>query len=287
MLSTVTKIAIARALNRAIVGARRLCGKNARVDAVRGGIKWRLDLDEGIDLAIYLGRYQKIPRALIDRAVPRGSLVFDIGANVGAHTLPLARLVGSEGCVVAVEPTGYAMGKLKANIGANSDLAPRIVPIQAALVDAPSEGQPQKAFYSSWPLRSSGVGLHQVHLGQLESAEGTRSTTLDTLVRELRDEGRIAGRIAFAKIDVDGNELGVLRGGPRVFTGDRPALLMEIAPYLHDEQPGGLGALLQVLSDYGYRLEYAETGREFAMTPEGVRRAIPAGASLDVAALPR
>ena len=69
------------------------------------------------------------------RIVRRGDIVLDIGANIGAHTLHLAQAVGAAGKVWAIEPTDYAMAKLKANIALNPGLAARIVCCQLMLVD--------------------------------------------------------------------------------------------------------------------------------------------------------
>src|SRR5882672_9077000 len=99
MLSTRNKMRIARALNRMIVGARAMAGREPIVTVRRRGVNWRLDLNEGIDLALYLGLYQGLPRRALDRWIRPGSLVVDIGANIGAHCLPMARRVGPAGRV--------------------------------------------------------------------------------------------------------------------------------------------------------------------------------------------
>src|SRR5262245_54072536 len=130
MLSTKRKIAVARVLNRAIVGARTIVGLSSRVTVRRHNVKWELDLDEGIDLAIYLGVYQHIPKRAV-QWIPRGSLVIDVGANIGAHALPLAHDV--DGHVVAIEPTDYGFSRLKANAALNPHLHPRLILVQAAL----------------------------------------------------------------------------------------------------------------------------------------------------------
>lgn len=284
MLRTEYKLKIARMLNRLVLAARSAAGKGPDLEAVRNRIRWQLDLNEGIDLAIYLKLYQKIPQRLIDTWITPGSLVVDIGANVGAHCLPLASHVGPAGCVVAVEPTDFAFGKLKKNIALNPELASRIIPIQAALTDGESVGANKSEFYSRWPLRADSAKLHQEHQGQMETASAARLLPLDTLIDELRAQGRIGMRVAFVKLDVDGNELSVLRSGSRLFTTDRPALLVEMAPYVQDEQAGRLEALLGTLSSYGYRLEYADTGRSFPMSADLVRKEIAHGAALDVLA---
>jgi SAM-dependent methyltransferase len=154
MLSTRQKMAIARVLNAAIVGARTAAGRTPRVSVRRGQVTWDLDLNEGIDLAIYLGLYQRIPRRAA-RWIRPGALVLDIGANIGAHSLPLAREVGTDGLVVAIEPSDYAFARLKANAVANPELLPRLVLIQAALsagAAAPANEETVR-FYSRWPLR--------------------------------------------------------------------------------------------------------------------------------------
>ena len=112
MLSTKTNLRIARILNKAVGLARRLVGRSQTAHVKRKGIEWLLDLNEGIDLAIYLHVYQSVPKRVRDRWIKPGSLVVDIGANIGAFSLPIANDVGEGGCVVAVEPTDYAYAKL-------------------------------------------------------------------------------------------------------------------------------------------------------------------------------
>src|SRR6266436_206522 len=117
MLSTHTKVKIARALSRAVRAARSLAGRDSNeVEVFRDGLKWRLDLEQGIDLAIYLlGAFERSTVNAYRKIVQPGDTVLDIGANVGAHTLHLARLVGNNGTVIAYEPTAYAVRKLRQN----------------------------------------------------------------------------------------------------------------------------------------------------------------------------
>src|SRR5262245_64464986 len=74
MLSTRQKMAIARVLNVAIIGARTVAGRTPRVTVRRRQVTWDLDLNEGIDLAIYLGLYQRSPtRRPLDQAGRAGA----------------------------------------------------------------------------------------------------------------------------------------------------------------------------------------------------------------------
>jgi FkbM family methyltransferase len=283
MLSTRGKINIARTLNVAIVGTRSLVGRHAIVTCRRRGLKWRLDLNEGIDFAIYLGLYQKIPRRIVESWIPPGSLVLDIGANIGSHALPLARQVGPYGRVVAIEPTVFAFSKLCANVALNPELNDRMILVQAALNDGATD-QPQPEFYSRWPLHRRAAGGHRQHLGQLESTQGARIVALDALLGELRYSGRISGPVKFVKLDVDGYELQVLRGGRQSFMQEKPAVLMEVAPYTQDEVPGRFEALLNTLESYGYHLEDGDSGQLLPMSAEGLRKLIKDGAGIEALA---
>ena len=86
ILNTRTKLAIARALNRTLLCGRSLVGLDTKAQVRRHGIVWDLDLEEGIDLSIYLfGCFEPMTSRALQRLVKP---VLDIGANIGAHTLP-------------------------------------------------------------------------------------------------------------------------------------------------------------------------------------------------------
>ena len=117
MLTTMQKIALARAVQKPVVAARSLASLGAITTVRRRRVSWTLDLREGIDFSIWLlGAFELATVRAYERLVRPGDTVLDIGANIGAHTLHLARAVGAQGKVYAIEPTDYAIGKLKANI---------------------------------------------------------------------------------------------------------------------------------------------------------------------------
>jgi protein-L-isoaspartate(D-aspartate) O-methyltransferase len=71
------------------------------VEAVRGGVKWNLDLREGIDFSIYLlGGFEPRTLKLYQSLVRRGDVVLDEACGLGYSTAVLARLAE---VVVAVE----------------------------------------------------------------------------------------------------------------------------------------------------------------------------------------
>jgi len=149
MLNTNHKISIARLLCFAVMVARKLFGLSADVTVKRREIIWSLNLKEGIDFSIYLlGGFEVRTLKRYAQFVKEGDVVLDIGANIGAHTLPLSQLVGKSGKVVAFEPTDYAFQKLQANLALNPVLALRTDARQVMLMDSESDHIPP-AVYSS------------------------------------------------------------------------------------------------------------------------------------------
>ena len=58
--STAAKIGLARWLGRGVRSARLLAGRRSpEVECRRRGVRWSLDLREGVQLALYLGLYER------------------------------------------------------------------------------------------------------------------------------------------------------------------------------------------------------------------------------------
>lgn len=248
MLTTKTKIAIARLISRGLVLPRRLVGLGPEARVVRSGIRWTLDLREGIDLSIYLfGRFEAATVRAYRRMLKPGDTVLDIGANIGAHTLPLASCVAPSGRVIAVEPTEFAFQKLARAVTDNPTLGARIALRQVMLTsETGSELAPE--LYSSWSVAESGSHQHALHLGTRKTTRGAKTMTLDDLVR---DEG--LARIDLIKLDVDGWEMDVLRGAERTLSELRPPLIFELAPYVFEERGHRAEEFLNELAKRGYR----------------------------------
>ncbi|HEY4344144.1 MAG TPA: FkbM family methyltransferase [Parvibaculum sp.] len=247
IVRTKTKIKLAHALQRVVMFGRTLLGLGHIAECRRGGLNWRLDLREGVDFSVFLlGRFEPDLIAAYERLVLPGSVIIDIGANIGSHTLPLAKQTGTTGHVIAVEPTLYAFEKLIKHAELNPDLSGRITPVQTMLMgDLQAVLSP--AIESSWPLETP-EGAHGEHAGVAKATTGSAVGTLDGLIAELGLK-----RVDVLKLDVDGYEVEVLRGALEVLTKFRPLIFFEHAPYVVREKgydPDEMGA---ILTHAGYR----------------------------------
>lgn len=279
MLKTKQKIALASVIQKLVMGARHLFGKGPNAKVKRSGVNWDLDLREGIDFSIWLlGSFEPETVRCYRRMVKAGDVVLDIGANIGAHTLLLAKAAGPTGDVYAFEPTDYAYGKLTANCALNAALASRIHCLQYMLVGSEAVGEPAPGLYSSWPLKQD-PDLHVLHQGRLMSTSGAQARTLDSAILALG-----LSRVDCIKLDIDGFECEMIRGASQTLTKWHPTIIMELAPYALDEQGESLRELIRLLKQHGYRLFDLLRGTSITMDAEYLEGRIPPGASLNAIA---
>jgi FkbM family methyltransferase len=280
-IKTAQKIKIAQIVCSVVLSLRKIRGLENQAIVKRGGIWWDLDLTEGIDFSIYLlGGFEPKTLKLYKKIVKKGDSVIDIGANIGSHTLPLALNTGKSGKVFAIEPTEYAVTKLRKNINLNKDLASHISVFQVMLVADENE-RLESGIYSSWPLFHDGKMIHPEHKGKLMETKGAVAMTLDQMVRQMH-----ITTVDFIKLDVDGHEYSVLMGGKETLKTYIPIIMMEFAPYLYDPVSGQFEAMLHLFSQLNYIMSDADTGKKLPLDPEYLRKIIPVGGSKNILLIP-
>jgi FkbM family methyltransferase len=278
IVKTKTKIAGARFIYRVLRTIGVAAPPGGLVHIRRSGVHWELDLGQGIDFSIYLlGAFERSTLNTLRELVKPGDTVFDIGANIGAHTLHLAKAVGQEGHVFALEPTAFAFGKLVRNLAFNPELGRRVTAEQVFLVDEAGRKQ-QREIYASWPLEHDGP-RHAKHLGRLESTSGARTETLDGFVARTDVK-----RLDLIKIDVDGHEYQVLKGARAVLKRFSPVLVMELSPYLHTGEGSSFEDLIALLHACRYSLVDLDSRAPLRLDSAYLNRLIRDGASINVIA---
>jgi FkbM family methyltransferase len=279
-MKTVYKISLARLVYKLIVPIRRLLGKGTTANITRNGIRWALDLREGIDFAIYLqGQFEPSTAKALSKLIKPNQVVLDIGANIGAHTLHLARLVGPSGIVIAFEPTQYAYRKLLNNLSLNPTISDRVIAEQIMLGQEDIRNY-KTEIYSSWTIVGD-AERHPKHLGELKSTEGCDKWRLDSYLAQHNYTN-----IALIKLDVDGYECEVLGGAVETLSRDRPIICCELAPYVLAERGASIDELIKILATYDYRIVRESNGEELPMAGGRLTNLIGDGAGINVIALP-
>jgi len=78
----------------------------------------------------------------------------------------------------------------------------------------------------------------------------------------------------------NGQELPVLRGGQQALTRFQAVLVMEMSPYVYQEQNHSLSELVQLLKKLGYNLVDADRGTSVPLDAALLQELIPDGASV-------
>src|SRR5881397_2345816 len=90
---------------------------------IRDRFGFRYEVPNGSEpIAFHLaidGVYESETLALISQRLQPGHIFVDIGANIGAFTIPAARCVGKDGLVIAVEASADIFAYLAKNVDAN------------------------------------------------------------------------------------------------------------------------------------------------------------------------
>ena len=156
------------------------------------------------------GEFSLAELAVFAELVGPGGLVVEAGANIGAHTVELSRLVGPDGEIHAFEPQRIVFQALCANLALNQ--CANVFARQAAVGD-------KGGTISVPPLDPSirynfgGVSLRNVAHG-----EEVPLVTLDSLDLPA---------CQLLKVDVEGMEVEVLKGAEQLIQIHRPLMYVE------------------------------------------------------------
>jgi FkbM family methyltransferase len=166
-----------------------------------------------------------------------GDVVVDVGSHFGAYALP-ALACGAT--VYAVDPDPDAMPILEAICALNPDLPGRLVTLPVALADVGGLTPFYRAALEKLPHPSMVTPLD------------CEFSSLDQLAVEQNLD-----RLDWVKIDVEGLELAVLRGGERTLAEFGPTVLVEdhegLYPYVREM--GSKQLCIDFLEGLGYHVD--------------------------------
>lgn len=168
------------------------------------------DIYVGRSMMMY-GEYAEGTVQLLKQFLRPGDSVIEAGANIGALTVPLAKIVGPRGCVFAAEPQRLVHQLLCANLALNA----------LTSVVAPWCGLGAEADHLSVPdVNYTKMGnFGSVSLEHHDGGERVPIYPIDGL--------DMPSAPAVIKADVEGMELAVLLGGQAVIKKYQPVLYVE------------------------------------------------------------
>jgi FkbM family methyltransferase len=179
------------------------------------------------------GEYGGQEARFLEKLCSAGDIVIEVGANIGAHTVVLAGRVGPSGHVLAFEPQRLAFQTLCANVALNSfthvDCYWAALGAQRGSIAVPELDPGERINFGALSLRNA-----------QPSGRSVPCLTLDDFVA--------LPRLKLVKIDVEGMEGDVLRGGLRLIANFKPHL------YIENDRVDQSEPLMRLLDGLGYNL---------------------------------
>ncbi len=173
-----------------------------------------------------------------------GVVAIDCGANIGVHAIDWGRRMSDWGRVIAIEAQERIYYALAGNIAINNCF--NVSAIHAAATDTdgimriPTPNYLERASFGSLELKPL---AHPEFIGQTIDYRDDVMTP----VRAMRLDSLNLGRLDLIKIDVEGMEIDVLRGGAEALQKLKPIMLIE-----HHKSDSA--AMSHMLRGWGYRI---------------------------------
>ena len=218
-------------------------------------------------LALY-SAYKKYIEAgpinrLQDFVVP-GTVVFDVGANVGFFSRRFAEWVG-DGEVIAIEPEDRNYEMLISMLQ-REHLTDRVRALKAVAAAAPG-----RMLLEVNPLHPAD---HKI--SRSDEGVAVNALALDDLVQA-------SDKVSLIKIDVQGAEMLVLKGAASMLKKNHPALFVELHEEGLKEFGTSVSAILEHLTQVGYEPYWLErTGPHRRTTPSEIREEVARMGYVDV-----
>ena len=169
-----------------------------------------------------------------------GDTVFEGGAQLGTETFNYCALVGPGGRVVSYEADARLSGRLISEV--------QRLGVSQCHVEAKALGAEEGVALfevASTPESNSGLGSLAPNDTPAEDREAVEVGTLDAAYEK-------HGAPALVVMDIQGGELGALRGGKRVLSEARPVIVLEVESGSLRRLGGSAEELLDLLRSSGY-----------------------------------
>jgi FkbM family methyltransferase len=205
-------------------------GSRFRIPSLRDSIGFHLFVD---------GVYEPEAIQWVVTRLRLGEAFLDVGANIGAFTVPAARQVGPSGRVVAIEASPSVGATLIENVQLNA-----LSNVSVFNVAASAHSGPPVQFFEA-PIQKFGSGALTPNYGG--HAVSVPRRTVDEILAKLSIR-----RIAVMKVDVEGFEADVFRGAQALLRGENPPVILFEYYDWAEKNAGQPGDAQRLLREWGY-----------------------------------
>ena len=207
------------------------------VQTVANGARYELEMSEFVQRKFYFHAYERRELRFLRSTLRAGDLFVDVGANVGLLSLCAAQQVGEDGGVLAIEPDPINIARLEANVRLNPRSQVTVLPVAI--------GATRGTVQLGMPESQVDIGNHGARSSaSLENQIEVELMPIDDAVAQWRVG---ADAVRLVKLDVEGMENDVVRGGPDLFGESTHCVMLEV-----NRRYGGDELALESLRQLGY-----------------------------------
>jgi FkbM family methyltransferase len=192
--------------------------------------------------SMHEARGLEVDTRILPELLSRGDSFVDVGANHGTFSLLAAPIIGPEGAIVAIEAQPRLAALVERSLRESGVARFQVLAVACSDREGTTE---------LWTAPKSGSGAGSVfaayHAGLRARAVSVRLARFDDVV----DWRALPGKVV-VKLDVEGSELGFLRGARRMIAERRPPLLIELNPTSAMAAGYAVADLLAEMKGLGY-----------------------------------
>lgn len=226
----------------------------------RQGAEMRIDLRSKAEWRAYwTGRYDDDEIRLLLKLIDRRGTVLDVGAQVGFYTVGFARGL-NDGIVHSFEPVGANFARLTENVRSNSLQNVKLYNIALGNKHSASEFRVEKKGVAStgnaFEVRGDVKQIDQ-------ESEEVQFKKLDAIAEEVPIE-----ECSLVKVDIEGGEVGFLRGGTHFLQKERPYIYGEFNAFWLNKYGQSFNDVLEMCEQWGYNIfKVGDDGFERVLSP--------------------
>lgn len=207
--------------------------------------KLKLTLGDDLSRLIYImGLFEPNEFAALSKILKPGMTVIDIGAHIGSYSIPMAKLVSPQGVVFSIEPSKREMTRLKENIRINE--IKNIITKQIAISD--TEGTVKLKVAEQNHNGQNTIGEFAYKIKQLKNVK-IKTRNLQNIINKYKIKN-----VDFIKIDCEGAEFKVLKGGSNILKKNPPILLIELLREALHKQGSDEKKIIKFLKNKKYKI---------------------------------
>ena len=180
------------------------------------------------------GEFSHLEAKLFEQICKEGDIVIEVGANIGAHTVYLSKLVG-KGVVIAFEPQRLVFQNLCANLALNS------ISNVFAYQEAVSNENGTILIPECDFTKNNNFG--GINIENTKNGTTVNKQKLDNFLNKIN-------RLKLLKIDVEGMEISVIKGASELIKKFRPII------YVENDRQDHSNEIIELLWSLNYKMNW-------------------------------